>query len=293
LIEDNDVKPEILKNKEDTLKLIVDKLGSVPSSFSKQFNIIRQKRKQNLTWLAAGVLLLLSHKKHPCTIPGNEEEFVFQLIKRSASVPQGGDLSCPGGILETPIDGLFCGLIGRGFPPIIKGDALTYAKERGEDELNTITLFLANATRESWEEIGLNPFDLIFLGPLPCYNLTLFTKTIFPLVGLMNGETGACPNGEVDKIIEIPLVSFFDENNYAIYSLDASGDFYDIPGYQWDFPCLTHQDTDGTEEILWGATFSIIMSFLKIVFDFKRSDLHPTRIIRRALDQSYITGNSQ
>lgn len=292
MIEDNDVQPEILKNKKDTLKLIVEKLGSAPNSFSKQFDIIRQKRKQHITWLAAGVLLLLSYKQHPDTMAGNEGEFFFQLIKRSASIPQGGDLSCPGGTLETPIDGLFCGLIERGFPPIIKGDALTYAKERGEDELNTITLFLANATRESWEEIGLNPFDLIFLGPLPCYNLILFTKTIFPLVGLINGETGTCPNGEVDKIIEIPLVSFFDENNYATYSLDASGDFYDIPDRQWDFPCLIHHDTDGTEEVLWGATFSIIMTFLKIVFDFKLSDIHPTRIIRRALDSSYITGDS-
>jgi len=293
LIEGNNVKPEILKNKEDTLKLIVEKLGCAPNSFSKQFDIIRQKRKQHHTWLAAGVLLLLRYKEYPDTTPGNEREFVFQLIKRSASVPQGGDLSCPGGILETPIDSLFCELIERGFPPIIKGDALTYAKERGEDELKTITLFLANATRESWEEIGLNPFDLTFLGLLPCYSLTLFTKTIFPLVGLVNGETGISPNGEVDKIIEIPLISFFDKNNYAIYSLDASGDFHDIPDGQWDFPCLVHHETNGAEEILWGATFSIIMTFLKIVFDFELSDIHPTRIIRRALDLSYITGDSR
>ena len=293
MIEDNDVKPEILKNKEDTLKLIVKKLGCASNNFSKQFIIIRQKRKQHHTWLAAGVLLLLRYKKYSDTMAGNEGEFVFQLIKRSASVPQGGDLSCPGGILETPIDSFFCELIERGFPPIIKGDALTYAKERGEDELKTITLFLANATRESWEEIGLNPFDLIFLGPLPCYSLTLFTKTIFPLVGLLNGETGICPNGEVDKIIEIPLISFFDDNNYATYSLDATGDFNDIPDRQWDFPCLIHHDTDGTEEILWGATFSIIMSFLNIVFDFELSDIHPTRIVRRALDLSYITGDSR
>jgi 8-oxo-dGTP pyrophosphatase MutT (NUDIX family) len=287
------VKPEILKNKEGILKLIVEKLGCAPSNFSKQFDLIRQKRKQHQAWLAAGVLLLLRYKKSPDTMSGNEGEIVFQLIKRSSSVPQGGDLSCPGGILETPIDGLLCGLIEQGFPPIMKGNVLTYAKERGEEELNTILLFLANATRESWEEIGLNPFDLIFLGPLPCYTLTLFTKTIFPLVGLMDGETGICPNGEVDKLIDIPLISFFDDNNYATYSLDASGDFNDIPDRQWDFPCLIHHDTDGTEEILWGATFSIIMSFLKIVFDFELSNMHPTRIIRRALDLTYITGDSQ
>lgn len=287
------MKPEILKNKDKTLKLIIERLGCAPNNFSKQFAMIRQKRKQHHPWLAAGVLLLLRYKKYPDTVAGNEGEFVFQLIKRSSSVPQGGDLSCPGGILEMPIDSLFCGLIEREFPPLMKGNALTYARDRGKDELQTITLFLANATRESWEEIGLNPFDLTFLGPLPCYSLTLFTKTIFPLVGLMKGETGICPNGEVDKIIEIPLISFFDDNNYATYSLDASGDFNDIPDRQWDFPCLIHHDTDGTEEILWGATFSIIMSFLEIVFDFELIDIHPTKIIRRALDLTYITGNSQ
>ena len=290
MIEDSDVKPEILKSKEDTLKLIIEKLGCAPNSFSKQFDIIRQKRKQHHTWLAAGVLLLLRYKKHPDTLASNEGEFVFQLIKRSASVPQGGDLSCPGGILETSTDSLFCGLIERGFPPLIEGDTLSYAKKRGESEFKTITLFLANATRESWEEIGLNPFDLLFLGPLPCYSLTLFTKTIFPLVGLMNGETGICPNGEVDKIVEIPLISFFDENNYATCSLDVSGDLHDMTDRQLDFPCLIHHDTDGTEEILWGATFGIIMTFLNIVFDFEPCDTHPMKIIRRTLDQNYIKG---
>lgn len=287
------MKPENLKNKKDTLKLIVEKLGCASNNFSEQFAMIRQKRKQHHTLLAAGVLLLLRYKKCPDTMADNEGEFVFQLIKRSASVPQGGDLSCPGGILETPIDSFFCELIERRFPPIINGDALTYAQKRGEDQLKTITLFLANATRESWEEIGLNPFDLMFLGPLPCYSLSLFTKTIFPLVGFMNGETGICPNGEVDKIVEIPLISFFDENNYATCSLDVLGDLHDMTDRQWDFPCLIHHDTDGTEEILWGATFGIIMTFLNIVFDFEPSDTHPMRIIKRTLDQNYIKGISR
>jgi hypothetical protein len=59
---------------------------------------------------------------------------------------------------------------------------------------------------------------------------------------------------------------------------------------EWDFPCLIHQDYDGKEEILWGATFGIIMSFLKIMFDFEPPLTYTNRIIKGTLYPDYLTG---
>jgi hypothetical protein len=58
----------------------------------------------------------------------------------------------------------------------------------------------------------------------------------------------------------------------------------------WEFPCLIHEDDDG-EEILWGATFYIIMNFLRIVFDFQLPNLHSRRIRKKTLNPDYLTGN--
>ena len=287
--------PPILNNKHDTLKLIIDKLGTVPNDFSDQFNVIKERKKRGEQWLAAGVLLLILYKseKKASTEKETTGEFVFQLIKRSALVSQGGDLSCPGGILDPTFDRMLSRIIRCGLPPALKGDARRHASIRGNESFSHTSLFLANAMRESWEEIRLNPFNVDFLGPLPCYNLTLFTKTIFPVVGLVKQDKPYHLNGEVDKIIEIPVASFFKDYNYAIYSLEASDTLNNAGERQWEFPCLLHRDTDGEVEILWGATFNIIMSFLTIVFDLDFSLIKPTRVINRTLDESYLTGNTQ
>ncbi len=283
--------PSILNQKEKTINLIIEKLGNSPIDFSEKFESIKKMRKKNETWHAAGILLLIHCKKNPDAAVWNEGEFVFQLIKRSADVPQGGDLSCPGGILELSKDRILCNLISRGLPPILKGKALKYTQTKGKEAFRDISLFLANALRESWEEVRLSPFNVAFLGPLPCYDLTLFTKTIFPVAGLVKKEINFRPNGEVDKIVEIPLKAFFREENYGIYSLEASDGLDEVQERKWDFPCLIHQDHDGKEEILWGATFSIIMSFLKIVFDFELPHMKPKKVIKRILLPDYLTGN--
>ncbi len=285
--------PPVLNHKEDMLKLIIDKLGTGSNDFSEQMTLIKERKKRNEQWLAAGVLLLLLYRNggRPSKEKGTSGEFVFQLIKRSAIVPQGGDLSCPGGILDPVLDRMLCRIIRYGLPPVLKGDARKYAERYGNESLMHTALFLANAIRESWEEVRLSPLNVSFLGTLPCYNLTLFTKTIFPVVGLVKQDRPYHLNGEVDKMVEIPIASFFKKDNYAIYSLETSDTLHHTRDRQWDFPCLVHPDTDGKEEILWGATFNIIMSFLKIVFDFDISRVTPTRSITRTLDDSYLTSN--
>jgi 8-oxo-dGTP pyrophosphatase MutT (NUDIX family) len=278
-------------HKENTVRLIIDRLGRSPNDFSEQMKIIRDRREKGTLWLAAGVLLLLSYKGSETDEPFSG--FSFQLIKRSARVPQGGDLSCPGGILDPAFDGVLSRFIRYGLPPVITGDARRHARLGEDEDFAHTCLFLANAMRESWEEIRLSPFNVHYLGTLPCYNLMLFTKTIFPVVGLVKKEKSYRLNGEVDRIVEIPLASFFDEGNYAVYSLEASDRIKGNADRQWEFPCLIHVEQDGTEEVLWGATFHIIISFLTAIFDFDFSRINPTRVITGTLDRKYLTGSAR
>jgi len=238
----------------------------------------------------AGVLIPLLFTTGPS---GDDGDLSFLLSKRSAAVSQSGDLSGPGGKLEPFYDRLLRFCIVRGLLPLMRGDARRHAERRGKIPFDTITLFLANAVRESWEEIRLSPFNLRFLGPLPPRTLLMFTKTIFPMVGLIKKRWAVRASREVDKLVEIPLDAFYHEENYALLSIQAPGDAAGGAGNEKGFPCLMHRDSDGEEEILWGATFGIIISFLGIVFDFTLPAIPPERIITRPLRPDYLGGESK
>lgn len=279
----------ILKKKDDALDAIVRRLGKASIDYTEKFEFIRNKRQEDKAWLAAGVLIPLFFKENPKTGGG---EFVIQLIKRSSDVPQGGDLSGPGGMLNPSIDGPLAFLMSTGLIPSFKGETRSYLKNRDRYTRRNIRLFFANAVRESWEEIRLNPFNVTLLGPLPSYSLTFFTRTIFPLVGLVGKEWNFRPNWEVEKVVEIPLQSFFARENYGTISVEAF-DKTNRSRVNWDLPCLIQDDGDGQEEILWGATFNILLSFLKIVFDYEPPERGGKRIIERTLRPNYMTGNSK
>jgi 8-oxo-dGTP pyrophosphatase MutT (NUDIX family) len=273
--------------KDDTLDLIVRQLGTVPLDYTDKFNLIKKKRVSDKAWLAAGVLIPLFFRKNPGDAEGGE--FVFQLIKRSSGVPQGGDLSGPGGMLNTMLDRPLASLVGTGILPSLKGKARSFLRKRDPASRRTARLFFANALRESWEEVRLNPLNVELLGPLPSYSLTLFTRTIFPLVGLVRKEWNFRPNWEVEKVVEIPLKSLFAEDSYGVLSVEAL-DERDSSKLNWDLPCLIHGDVDGSEEVLWGATLNIILSFLKIVFNYDPPAGNENKVIKRTLKPGYLTG---
>jgi 8-oxo-dGTP pyrophosphatase MutT (NUDIX family) len=273
--------------KDEVRDLIVRQLGTVPIDYRDKFDLIRKKRKSDKAWLAAGVLLPLFFRENPDDEGGGE--FLFQLIKRSSVVPQGGDLSGPGGMLSPMPDRFFSSLIGAGILPPLRGKTRSYLRKRDPVSRRTIRLFLANALRESWEEVRLNPLNVELLGPLPSYSLSLFTRTIFPLVGLVKKEWNFRPNWEVEKVVEIPLKSFFADGSYGVLFLEAL-DETDNSTLTWDFPCLIHNDIDGSEEVLWGATLAIILSFLKIVFNYDPPTGNENKVIKRTLKPGYLTG---
>ncbi len=124
-------------------------------------------------------------------------------------------------------------------------------ESRDRETFRIIKLFLANAVRESWEETGLSPWNISFLGPLPCYSLFLFRRTIFPLVGFAKKRWNFCPNVEVESIVEIPLMAFLDESNYALYNVETSSEVKTARQRPNGFPvsCRTRQYRQGGDTV--------------------------------------------
>jgi 8-oxo-dGTP pyrophosphatase MutT (NUDIX family) len=214
------------------------------------------------------------------------------LIKRSSRVSQPGDLSCPGGMIHPVIDRLLRPLLIHGPFPIIRGPARIYSSQRKPAIRRIITLFLVNALRESWEEIRLSPFHVRFLGPLPTYSLIRFRRTIFPLAGFVEKQGSLNPNREVEKIVEIPLFSFYEKDLIGCYMLSAPDSTDRNVSRSFQYPCLIHHDSNGCEEILWGATFHILIQFLEIVMDYRLPDWRKGRVVHRTLHSDYLTGRA-
>ena len=274
-------------NTRDTfLARVIEKLGTHPCDFQTAFREIATSGRDNRR-RAAGVLLPLLFRESSPESSTADGSFLFQLIKRSPTVPQPGDLSFPGGMLHPVLDRILRPLLTHGPFPILRGNARKYAVSQNADSFRLISLFLTSALRESWEEIRLPPSRVFFLGPLPTYNLTLFRRTIFPVAGFVGNPGLLHPNREVEKIVEIPLSSFYQEERFGCYQID-SGDPDGKKPLQ--YPCLVHHDADGGEEVLWGATFNIIVQFLEIVLNYRLPEWENGPVIMRSLKPDYLTG---
>jgi 8-oxo-dGTP pyrophosphatase MutT (NUDIX family) len=283
--------PAILKQKEPFRQAVIEKLGPLPIDFAEKLDFIHSTRHTSERYSAAGVLLLLYFRENATPFMSGQGEYYFQLIKRSARVSQPGDLSCPGGMLAPRLDAFLMPLIAHGLIPVLGGTAKKYVRQRQTDTVATLMLLLASAVRESWEEIRLSPFNIEFLGPLPCHSLILFRRTIFPLVVLVKNTPSYRPNHEVERIVEIPVKAFFQKENYARYQIKAVDSIRRGDQASWEFPCFIQREGKNGQDILWGATFHIILHFLEILFDFALPDISSNPVISRTLQHTYITGN--
>jgi 8-oxo-dGTP pyrophosphatase MutT (NUDIX family) len=281
-----------ISRRDEFLKQATDRLGSHPSDFQEALRRISDSGKTNTPHMAAGVLLPLLFRDTPRSGQHQEDQFIFRLIKRSALVPQPGDLSCPGGMLHPLLDRFLRPFLIHGPFPLLSGGAGDYAARRGQVVSRIITLFLTNAVREAWEEIGLSPSRIRFLGPLPTYDLKRFRRTIFPLVGYVTQPWAPTPNREVERIVEIPLAAFYRAEQFGCLTLSAADPSNPSGRISIQHPCLIHRDPDGGEEILWGATFKIIVQFLSIVMDYRLPSWQDGRLIERTLRSDYLTGRT-
>ncbi|KQC07808.1 MAG: hypothetical protein APR62_05855 [Smithella sp. SDB] len=262
-------------------RFVTDKLASVAVDYKEKCNSNKESRQTGLFHRQAGVVLLLNYKSDM-----DKPQYVFQLIKRSDKVSQAGDIGCPGGMLHPRLDNILSRFLKLGIIPFMRGKnpGFTQSKDKQTDFL--IHLFLTTALREAWEEVGLNPFNVIPLGALPSYSLTLFARTIFPFACITSKHFKYKLSPEVEKVLEIPLSFFFDSANYATLNIKTSQKNY---SEFMQYKCVVIPDGQGGEDILWGATFKIIDNFLHIISDDRMPGWNPSRTINKVLSSNYMS----
>ena len=115
-------------------------------------------------------------------------------------------------------------------------------------------------------------------------------RVMYPMVAWISRQKRFVPNGEVEKVLYIPLRNLLNPVYYARYRLDIAPDYEkEIEQATDDFPCFRHQNQKETE-LLWGATYRVVMAFLELVFEFKPPDLESLPVVSKILDENYFTG---
>ncbi|WP_368345134.1 CoA pyrophosphatase [Pelagovum sp. HNIBRBA483] len=124
----------------------------------------------------------------------------------------------------------------------------------GKKDLTDATLESA-ALRESFEEIGLHPKDVIVLGALPEHE-TVTAFSVTPFVGLVSQDY--LPKreiGEVDEIFEVPL------------DFLAKPDSFRIEGRRWQGRKRYYYAAPYGPYYIWGATARILRAFADRLHD--------------------------
>ncbi|MGE5839130.1 MAG: NUDIX hydrolase [Deltaproteobacteria bacterium] len=212
--------------------------------------------------------------------------------KRSFKVRQPGDLCFPGGRVSPRLDSLFSKVLKSPFSPLARWRFWPLWQEHRRAQADRLSLLLATSLRESVEEMRLNPFGVTFLGPMPAEDLLLFRRVLYPMVVWINRQKRFLPNWEVEKIVHVPVRELLNPEAYACYRLRFKG--RRIKGeedYVQDFPCFCHGN-ETQREVLWGATFRIVMSFLKTIFGFSAPSTDSLPVIYNTLNERYWNGSS-
>jgi hypothetical protein len=150
----------------------------------------------------------------------------------------------------------------------------------------------AACLRESFEEMRINPFRVKFLGTLHPQKLVIRDRFIFPMVGWIPRQRRFFHNWEVEKIVYIPFRKLLDPGNYAVFDLRIAGK-NEMPGTGLPLrhAGFLHKTGDGQEpgvDLLWGATYRIVMDFLQIVFHFTPPDMNSMSVMVWELDENYF-----
>lgn len=206
------------------------------------------------------------------------------LNKRSEQVLQPGDLCCPGGGLSPKTDNFLARLLALPGSPLTRWPHWQDWRLIWPDAAYNLRLLLAVSLRESFEEMRLNPLLITFLGPLPPHRLVMFQRTIFPMVGWIDRQRRFYPNWEVEKIIRVPIDALLTP---AHYGLRRVGYTKNTGSAVTDYPCFTFRNGAETET-LWGATYRIVMAFLKMVFGFTPPDPDGLPMVSVQMDRIYF-----
>ena len=225
------------------------------------------------------------------SVDPNDQHSEIRLIlnKRSARVRQPGDLCFPGGGIWN-FDRILAGFQQLPYSHMNRWNRRV-GLQNNSRENSRLALLLTTCLRESWEEMRLNPLRVSLLGLLPTQDLVMFDHTIHPMVGWIRRRTKFRPNWEVERIVPIPLEQLLDPSNYGCYRLT-----WPIsrrrPLAGGDHPCFIFKDPHHqVEEILWGATYRITMSFLYFCFGFSPPSSNNLPVVEKHLDERYFKGD--
>jgi len=245
---------DLFANEKALRNRIIERLKSLELDFPEQMDLIQERKEKGEKWSASGILLLLEFDKL-------ENEYVIILNKRSSYVQQPGDLCCPGGVTGHRTDRILGNLLSKNFIQAVLSGLFQNLRDTPDSGKEILGLIIAGVLRESWEEMRLPPWRVEYLGGLRTHRLHSFPKIIFPVVGRITGRWRARPNWEVEKVVRVPIRSFFDPANYALANLKTPSPLNKKNGMnQSELPCLVVQE-ENHKEILWGATFNIIINF--------------------------------
>lgn len=211
--------------------------------------------------------------------------------KRSIRVKQPGDLCFPGGRVSPKLDALLSFFLKLPCFPLSRWPYWAGWRKSRLKEARRMALVFGTALRESLEEMRLNPLGVQYLGSLPPQDLRIFSRIICPMVGWVKRQKRFFTNWEVESVLYIPLKDLLNHDHYRCYRLryDTSPE-HPMCGKIQDFPCFLYQ-REGVREVLWGATFRIVMEFLDVVFDFTLQDLGSLPVIHGVLDRNYLRGS--
>ena len=234
---------------------------------------------------AATVLFLIgfcrqgkARARQPC--------FIFN--KRSMRVRQAGDLCFPGGRMMPRMDLFLSYFLKLPFSPLSRWPYWSWWRKQRPLEARRLSLLLTAGLREGLEEMRLNPLGVRLLGPLPSQSLRLFQREIYPMVVLIERQQHFFPNWEVEKIITVPIQQFLNPAHYAACRLSlGSGKDKHASSAIEAFPCFRLPDVAGPE-ILWGATYRMVINFLEVAFDFRPPPLASLPVVRKQLGEEYI-----
>ena len=224
-------------------------------------------KKNNQSLLNSSAVCLLAGTRY--NKKKSVQELCLILNKRSIAVRQPGDLCCPGGSISKYLDPVIANFLKLPAFPAARWKYWNTWRKRWPHDARKLALIFAASLRESFEEMGLNPFGVKLLGALPVEYLGLSDRFLYPVAGWIPRQKRFFPNWEVDKIIYIPVKKLLDHKNYGKFSIEQ------IPYVKKNFnkknryySCFIHQEQN-SKELLWGATYRIVTCFIKIVFGFE------------------------
>ncbi len=219
---------------------------------------------------------------------GGVPEVCVILNKRSKEVKQPGDLCCPGGAVEK-IDHFLARLLSFRGSILWKWPCWSELKRTRPEDAEFLSLLYAAGLREAWEEMGLNPFRVDFLGPLPTHYLVMYRRSIHPMVAWISRQGQFRLSWEVERIVKFPLHALLNPFNYAHYRM------FIPPHLEWrfrraesvDFPCFIYK-TGGRADLLWGVTFRIVTRLLEMIFGFKVPNIEKLPLVPAYVDDRYV-----